>query len=222
MTKRIPQLPLTGTVGPNDLLEMAVVDNSSPTGYTSHSVRASLLKGTAPVGDLPFRYTFEGEVDLDYYAQFSITFPYTDLYRSATLDGEGASRMGAILYKIQMSALLAERNMYGEETDYYNVAITSTCDVNYSANAGGYARLTNILGGSESYYQLPTGWFNNFAESAVIYPSATEVFDDSSSEGQAYVQFQIASPYMGNGNGYTKIKFKGYADITPAFFPNWA
>lgn len=217
MTKRIPQLDNTPSLGPDDLFEVAQANPLSPTGYVSRHVRYGDLN-TGGTAFLPFRFPFEGEVNFSSpdYTEFIIEFDYMDLLPTSILQNENeyCRTIATASLGIRMSAFITISGDYGPET----VNTSMDASVWYNNIDGGYANNIIVPQASSSTQKFPGAyWTNYFSNTPMIHPTNTYVTNDGTDMGKIQVEFRIQRPY----NSYirpTGVKFRGYADITSAFY----
>lgn len=212
MTKRIPQLDNTPSLGPDDLFEVAQVNPLSPTGYVSRHVRYGDLNTGGGSSTLPFRFPFEGEASISAsYSDFRVSFPYALIHPIAVgenEDGYSYSLVSASM-KIQLSALIS---YVSDPNGIFGVSTEGS--VWYSQDFGKQAQI-QYTDGPPKYY-LPSSNLSHYTPIPFVYPSDVWREGDGGDTGELVLEFRVAQPYN-SWTEFTGVKFRGYADITAAF-----
>lgn len=213
MSKRISELTPSNVVAPDDQLEIAMVDGSSPTGYVSRRIPASLLGGT-----MPFRYIVDEQFELGGYATFEVSFTFDELIRSMNYDqGYDNYVLEGGQFRINMQALLRTGG-----SSNYNRAVLCQTDVFYRKTDPSRAVFYNYEQSSPSgieMYDLPHSVLSN-PENYSNYLCPTDIFtlNEGAEGGSIVIEFTISTTY-GDGALPDAIKLYGYADVVVSNYP---
>lgn len=212
MTKRIPELDPMTELGGDDLFEVAQVDFNSPTGYSSRKIRYGDMNAGGGSSSLPFRFPFEGEASISAsYSDFRVSFPYELIRPIAVVENDGGYNYSLVSasMKIQLSALVS----YVSDPNGI-LGVSTEGSVWYSRDFDKQARIEFTNGPPN--YTLPNSNFSHYTEIPFVYPSDVWMEGDGDEMGELILEFRVAHPYN-EWTEFTKVKFRGYAEITAAF-----
>lgn len=171
MSKRISELTTVTTAGPNDLIELAIVDGESPTGFSSRNIAVgNLITGGGAACRLEVRDT----VQLSNGNQFTVQLT------RAQLEGCSATTWNSLrsaAFKILVSTAIVP-------TPAYNEVGSSTIDLFYDSNGYSWERYIGNGGKQNSTTTEPLPLTNSsippdFGEAC---PLVYDVFWDSGNE----------------------------------------
>lgn len=214
MTKKISELPNTTEANSDDLLELAQVDEFSPTGFSSRSIRVGDLPG-GTVG-LPFRFPFEGETTFSGpdYTEFEIEFDFESLFPTSLFEvsPEDSYYLASASLNVQMSALVK----IDSGTSIIPTSVVSS--TTYHADGYKSAQIhAPYHQNTTNAYILP-GTQTNYAYLPSLYPTDVYAGNNGNSSGSLILQFRVGQSYGGPWRSFSGISFKGYADITSVFY----
>lgn len=227
MSQRISDLPPVSTLSGSELVEVAVPNGNSPTGYVSRSASTSLFGG-----GLPYRFTFElNNESIDSDMSFTLTFSKgqfdsTAFRPNSDSDPDGDWTLATAI--MNFNAIVGFQ--FSEEQYQFSKfsPLNSTVWVNKMGGAlgSGYDEDADQLrwgtfnsGNDQSIYQIPDYYpsTNYMHNTPVIAP--VEVYEEGNfaADGSIVVRFRVVSPYNDWSQYPSAFSIKGYADINMAF-----
>ncbi len=227
MSQRISEMTPVSSLNGDELVEVAVPDNESSTGFVTRHAQASLFGGNS--GSLPYRFTFEYEnYNLNSDLSFSISFNKSDFdstaFRpNANTDPDGIWKLSNAI--MNFNAIVGFKSAFAEGPNQYArfAPLNSTVWVNKMGSAIGsdsdllrYGSFNNT--NDFDIFEIPSNYptVNYMYTTPVIAP--TEVYEDGNEGGLIVVRFRVVSPYDSWGTDFPiYFSIKGYADINMAF-----
>lgn len=227
MSQRISDLTPVLTLSGSELVEVAVPNGASPTGYVSRSASTSLFGG-----GLPYRFTFEvnndsigSDLTFSLYFQKG-QFDSTAFRPNSDSDPDGDWTLATAIMNFNAIAAF----QFSEEQYQFSKfsPLNSSVWVNKVGGALG-------SGADNDADQLRWGTFNNSNDQSIYqipdnYPSTdymnntpviapVEVYEEGNfaADGSIVVRFRVVSPYTGWVQYPNAFSIKGYADINMAF-----
>lgn len=227
MSQRISDLTPVSSISGDELVEIAVPNGESPTGYVSRSAPTSLFGG-----GLPYRFTFEiidESINSDLTFRLYLNkgqFDSTAFRPNADSDPDGNWTLATAI--INLNAIVGFQ--FTEEAYIYSKfsPLNSSIWVN---------KMGGALGSGADYDadQLRWGTFNSSTDLSLYqipdnYPSSNamnntpaiapvEVYEEGNfdADGSIVILFRVISPYNGWMQYPSAFSMKGYADINMAF-----
>ncbi|BBA65475.1 predicted ORF [Xanthomonas phage XacN1] len=230
MSQRISDLTPVSSIAGDELVEVAVPNSESPTGYVSRSASTSLFGGG---GGLPYRFTFEindepigSDLSFQLYLEKG-QFDSTAFRPNADSDPDGDWTLATAI--MNFNAIAGFHFSSEDNFQFYAFSpLNSSVWVNKMGGALG-------SGADSDADQLRWGTFNNSNDLSIYqipdnYPSSNymnntpviapvEVYEDGNfgPDGSIVIRFRVVSPYNGWGTYPQTFSLKGYADINMAF-----
>ena len=242
MTKKISELIPHPHVNWNELLEVAVPDGGSPTGYITRSINTGQLQSNVNVS-IPHRYVIDNSVNVYRYAHytgegeinywcFDLTIPISEIYSEILYltSGNHDSPLGnnIISAPLHFNFVGAFR---GVENSITEIDIPFVCDSDVWFRGGGYMQTSRArastygfnsgltVAGDGQYYTLPQygmDWdTHNTNNDSVVLPIDT-AWDEWSSPHDLKIVFKIL-PFSGHDSitlTGDSCDIKGYVDFS--------
>lgn len=200
MSKRISELAQVFQTNPGDLVEIAIEDPETPTGYSSRKIEiVDLTAG----GGLSNRFLFSGTETLDEFVSWQFSIPYQDLDYLA--DGYPINDCGSATLNISLSVFQNGGSSGGKYGSTSATIIYSTDDfkqMNYMSSGG--------LNSAGSVVSLPL--FPPSYSGSMIPPIITNVLFDAVNEILTFTVSIATDVYSTPPSG--DVIYSGFVDIT--------
>lgn len=202
MGTRISELPQVFQANPGDLLELAIVNEESPSGYSSHQIEVSdLLAGQG----LTNRFLFSGTVTLDEFVSWQFSIPYTDLQYLIPSGPYSINTCGAASLDMSLSVfqdLGSGGGRYG----------STTANIMYSTDDGKYINYFSTSGISTAGTPVTLPHFPPTYTGLSIPPIITNVLFDELTSELVFTVSIATDVYSTPPSG--DVTYRGYVDIT--------
>lgn len=229
MSQRISEMTPVSSLNGDELVELAVPSDASPTGYVTRHAQTSLFGGS---GGLPYRFTFDIHnefinSDLTFRLYFDkALFDSTAFRPNHDSDPSGDWNLSNAIMNFNA---IAGFHFSSEDTYQFSkfAPVNSTVWVNKMGGALGSGSDNDAdqlrfgtfnTNNDLSLWQIPSNYpsTNYMNDTPLVVP--TEVYEEGGDNGSIVVFFRVISPYEGWGSGYpSTYSIKGYADINMAF-----